>query len=172
MMRVVVMGVSGSGKTSVGSAIADALSIPFVEGDVLHPQGNVQKMVSGIPLDDQDRWPWLDRIGAELARAETGVVISCSALKKIYRERLRQAADGALAFIFLDGGLEVLRDHMGRRTGHFMPLSMLDSQLATLEPPTKEPLVLRQDIAEPVARIVAASVQWLRELPFERKNPA
>ncbi len=85
---------------------------------------------------------------------------------------MRQAADGPLAFIFLDGGLEVLRDHMGRRTGHFMPLSMLDSQLATLEPPTNEPLVLRQDIAEPVARIVAASVQWLRELPFERKNPA
>ena len=172
MMRVVVMGVSGSGKTSVGSAIADALSMPFIEGDVLHPQSNVKKMAAGIPLTDEDRWPWLDRIGAELARAEQGVVISCSALKEIYRERLRKAADGPLAFIFLDGSLDVLRDHMGKRTGHFMPLSMLDSQLATLEPPTGEALVLRQDVAEPVAQIVAASVKWLNGLTLKRKNPA
>ena len=117
MIRAVVMGVSGSGKSSVGSGIANALALPFIEGDVLHPQSNVQKMASGIPLTDADRWPWLDRIGAEFARAEQGVVISCSALKKIYRDRLRQAADGPLAFIFLDGSPDVLRDHMGKRTG-------------------------------------------------------
>lgn len=172
MIRVVVMGVSGSGKSSVGSAIADALSLPFIEGDGLHPPTNVQKMASGTPLTNEDRWPWLDRIGAELAGAEQGVVITCSALKKVYRDRLRRAASGPLAFVFLDGSLDVLRDHMGRRTGHFMPVSLLDSQLATLEPPTDEPLVLRQDIAEPIERIVAASVKWLSELPPNAKNPA
>jgi gluconokinase len=167
MIRVIVMGVSGAGKSSVGSAIANALALPFIEGDVLHPQSNVQKMASGIPLTDEDRWPWLDKIGAELATAEQGIVVSCSALRKIYRDRLRRAADGPLAFIFLDGSLEVLRDHMGKRTGHFMPLSMLDSQLATLEPPTGEPLVLRQDVAEPVAQIVQTSVDWLRKTAFK-----
>ena len=164
MIRVVVMGVSGSGKSSVGSGIAATLGLPFIEGDLLHPQSNVQKMASGIPLTDEDRWPWLDKIGVELARAEKGIVISCSALKKIYRDRLRQAAGGPLAFIFLDGSLDILRDHMGKRTGHFMPLSMLDSQLATLEPPTGEPLVLRQDVKEPIDGIIQTSVTWLNEI--------
>jgi gluconokinase len=121
-------------------------------------------MSSGIPLTDEDRWPWLDRIGAELAKAETGIVVSCSALKQTYRDRLRRAAGARLAFIFLDGDLDVLREHMGRRTGHFMPLSMLDSQLATLERPDGEPLVLRQDVANPVTQIVDASVRWLSGL--------
>ncbi len=164
MIRLVVMGVSGSGKTSAGSAIAAAIGLPFLEGDTLHPQSNVEKMASGIPLTDEDRWPWLDRIGAKLSQAEQGIVVSCSALKKIYREHLRQAADGPLAFIFLDGSPEVLRDHMRKRTGHFMPVSMLDSQLATLEDPSGEPLVLRQDVSAPVDAIVEASVAWLTEL--------
>ncbi|MGH6861513.1 MAG: gluconokinase [Phyllobacterium sp.] len=166
MMRVVVMGVSGSGKTSVGEAIAAVLGLPFVEGDLLHPKTNVEKMSAGIPLTDEDRWPWLDKIGAELAGAGKGIIVSCSALKRVYRARLRQRAGGSLAFVFLDGSLEVLRDHMGRRTGHFMPLSMLNSQLATLEPPTGEPLVLRQDIASPVDHIVQESCDWLRGVAF------
>jgi len=162
MIRLVVMGVSGSGKTSVGSAIATALALPFLEGDTLHPPANVQKMASGIPLTDEDRWPWLDKIGAELAKADEGVVVSCSALKESYRDRLRQEAGGPLGFIFLDGSLEVLRDHMSKRTGHFMPLSMLDGQLATLEPPTGEPLVLRQNVEHSADEIAAASVNWVR----------
>jgi gluconokinase len=162
MIRLVVMGVSGSGKSSVGRAIAAALELPFVEGDTLHPPANVEKMASGIPLTDEDRWPWLDKIGAELAEAQKGVVVSCSALKKSYRDRLRQEAGGPLGFIFLDGSLEVLRDHMSKRTGHFMPLSMLDSQLATLEPPTGESFVLRQNVEHPVDEIAAASVDWVR----------
>lgn len=162
MIRLIVMGVSGSGKSSVGEGIAAALSLPFIEGDVLHPESNVQKMSAGIPLTDEDRWPWLDKIGAELAKAEKGVVVSCSALKKMYRDRLRQEAGGTLAFVFLDGSLEVLRDHMGKRTGHFMPLSMLDSQLSTLESPADEPLVFTQDVAHPITQIVEASVAWLR----------
>lgn len=161
MIRLIVMGVSGSGKSSVGEGIAAALSLPFIEGDMLHPASNVKKMSAGIPLTDEDRWPWLDKIGAELAMADKGVVVSCSALKKVYRDRLRQEAGGALAFVFLDGSLVVLRDHMGKRTGHFMPLSMLDSQLATLESPTGEPLVFTQDIAQPIVQIVGASVEWL-----------
>jgi gluconokinase len=161
MIRLVVMGVSGSGKSSVGRAIAAALDLPFVEGDTLHPPANVEKMASGIPLTDEDRWPWLDKIGAELAQAKKGVVVSCSALKKTYRNRLRQEAGGPLGFIFLDGSLAVLRDHMSKRTGHFMPLSMLDSQLETLEPPTGEPLVLRQDVEHSVDEIASASVDWI-----------
>jgi gluconokinase len=164
MIRAVVMGVSGSGKSSVGSGIATELALPFIEGDVLHQESNVQKMASGIPLTDKDRWPWLARIGTELAKTEHGVVVSCSALKRIYRDRLRQAAGGPLAFIFLDGSPAVLRDHMSKRTGHFMPVSMLDSQLATLESPIGELLVLRQDVAKPVAEIVATCVSWLTEL--------
>ena len=162
MIRLVVMGVSGSGKTSVGSAIATALALPFLEGDTLHPPANVQKMASGVPLTDEDRWPWLDKIGAELAEADEGVVVSCSALKESYRDRLRQEAGGPLGFIFLDGSLEVLREHMSKRTGHFMPLSMLDSQLATLEPPTGEPLVLRQNVEHSADEIAAASIDWVR----------
>jgi gluconokinase len=162
MIRLVVMGVSGSGKSSVGRAIAATLQLPFVEGDTLHPPANVEKMASGIPLTDEDRWPWLDQIGAELARVQKGVVVSCSALKKSYRDRLRQEAGGPLGFIFLDGNLEVLRDHMSRRTGHFMPLSMLDSQIATLEPPTAEPFVLRQNVEHSVDEIAATSVDWVK----------
>lgn len=166
MMRIIVMGVSGSGKTSVGIAIADALGFSFLEGDTLHPESNVKKMASGVPLTDEDRWPWLDKIGVELAKAEKGIVVSCSALKLIYRERLRQEAGGPLAFIFLDGSAEILRGHMSKRTGHFMPVVMLDSQLATLEPPTGEHLVFRQDVVNPVDQIVRASVHWLRNAAF------
>lgn len=161
-MRIIVMGVSGSGKSTVGAALAGKLGLPFLEGDALHPQSNVEKMSAGIPLTDEDRWPWLDQIGARLAQAPDGVVISCSALKSVYRDRLRKASGSSLFFIFLDGSLAVLREHMAHRTGHFMPLSMLDSQLATLEPPTGEPLVLRQDIAEPIDRIVETSAAWLQ----------
>nr|WP_245419867.1 gluconokinase [Phyllobacterium salinisoli] len=160
-MRVIVMGVSGSGKSTVGEVLAEKLGLPFLEGDTLHPKGNVEKMSAGIPLSDEDRWPWLDLIGARLAEASDGVVISCSALKKTYRDRLRQKAAAPLFFVFLDGSLAVLREHMAHRTGHFMPLSMLDSQLATLEPPIGEPLVLRQDIAVPIDHIVETSATWL-----------
>lgn len=164
MIRVIVMGVSGSGKSSVGAGIADALGLPFLEGDSLHPASNVAKMAAGTPLTDDDRWPWLDQIGATLAAAEDGIVVSCSALKKVYRDRLRKAAAGPLAFVFLDGSEAVLHEHMANRTGHFMPVTMLGSQLATLEAPVDEPRVLRQDVAEPLNVIVQASVAWLKEL--------
>ncbi|NTS34054.1 gluconokinase [Phyllobacterium sp. BT25] len=152
MIRVIVMGVSGSGKSSVGADIAKVLGLPFLEGDSLHPASNVAKMAAGTPLTDDDRWPWLDQIGATLAAAEDGIVVSCSALKKVYRDRLRKAAAGPLAFVFLDGSEAVL------------PVTMLGSQLTTLEAPVDEPRVLRQDVAEPINVIVQASVSWLKEL--------
>lgn len=161
---IIVMGVSGCGKSSVGALLAERLGLAFIEGDVLHPKANVDKMARGTPLADDDRWPWLDIIGAEmaasLARGE-GIVVSCSALKKVYRDRLRAAAGGALAFVYLHGSRELLTERMGARTGHFMPLSLLDSQLATLEVPTGEPGVVTVDIDQSVEGIVGDAMRGL-----------
>lgn len=161
---VIVMGVSGCGKSSVGEALASRLGLPFVEGDVLHPESNVAKMAAGTPLTDEDRWPWLTVIGERmadaLARGE-GIVVSCSALKKIYRDHLRAATDGRLSFVYLEGSRDLLGRRMGARTGHFMPLALLDSQLATLEVPTGEPGVVTVSIDQPVEGIVADSLKGL-----------
>lgn len=163
---VVVMGVSGCGKTSVAEGLAAALGAGFLEGDQLHPQANIDKMSKGIPLTDADRWPWLDRIGAEL-RAVTGagapIVASCSALKRAYRDRLRSEAGGDLSFVFLRGSRELLIGRMRERKGHFMPASLLDSQLATLEDPSGEEGVVTVDIDAPLDEIVATSLERLRE---------
>lgn len=156
------MGVSGSGKSTIGEKIASELGLPFLEGDSLHPRSNVDKMSAGIPLQDDDRWPWLGKIGTRLADGQEGIIVSCSALKKSYRDRLRTAANAPVAFLFLDGSFEVLHEHMGHRTGHFMPVKMLESQIATLESPIGEPLVLRADVADPVEKIVAESLSWIK----------
>ncbi|TCR00068.1 gluconate kinase (SKI family) [Neorhizobium sp. JUb45] len=162
---VIVMGVSGSGKSSVGILLAKALDLPYVEGDELHPKSNVEKMSKGTPLTDEDRWPWLDLIGERLTDgASTGIVITCSALKKSYRDRLRNAAGGKLAFVFLDGSKELLTDRMGHRTGHFMPISLLETQLATLERPEKEDGVVTVDIDATPEAIAQASAEGLAEL--------
>jgi gluconokinase len=161
-LHIIVMGVSGSGKSTVGEKLAEALHLPFLEGDSLHPKSNVDKMASGIPLQDEDRWPWLYKIGERMAAAEQGLIVSCSSLKRSYRDRLRAAAGGKLAFLFLDGSFEVLHEHMGHRTGHFMPVTMLESQLATLESPVGEPLVFRADVVDPIEKIVAESLEWVR----------
>ncbi|MCL6705433.1 gluconokinase [Pseudomonas sp. R2.Fl] len=161
---IIVMGVSGCGKSSVGALLAERLGLPFVEGDSLHPATNVEKMGKGIPLTDEDRWPWLETIGALMAGALAkgeGIVVSCSALKKVYRDRLRQAAGGELAFVYLSGSYELLKERMGARTGHFMPLSLLDSQLATLEVPTGEPGVVTVDIGQSVEGIVDEAMRGL-----------
>ncbi|MFP5068662.1 gluconokinase [Pseudonocardia nantongensis] len=131
---VVVMGVSGSGKSTVGAALATRLGVGFTDADDLHPAANVAKMHAGVPLTDDDRWPWLDAVGAELARhAGTGLVVACSALRRSYRDRLRRHAPRTL-FLHLAGDRAVLAGRMGHRQGHFMPLELLDSQLDTLEP--------------------------------------
>jgi gluconokinase len=164
---IIVMGVSGSGKTSVAEGIAQKLQTAFVEGDMLHPISNVEKMSHGIPLTDEDRWPWLDLIGAEIASAVgrgEGIVVSCSALKRVYRDRLRREAGCRLFFVYLEGSHELLSRRMGERKGHFMPSSLLESQLRTLEVPTGEPGVVTVDIDDSIDGIVAAALRQLAEL--------
>lgn len=164
---VCVMGVSGSGKTSIGEELAARLGSAFLEGDRLHPAANVEKMAKGIPLTDDDRWPWLNAIGAEIGRhlaMGEGLVLSCSALKRAYRDRLRAAAGGRLAFVYLDGSRALLGRRMGAREGHFMPLSLLDSQLATLEVPTGEPGTITVAIDADVGTIVARAMDGLAAL--------
>ncbi|MEV0354449.1 gluconokinase [Nocardia sp. NPDC050697] len=125
------MGVSGSGKSTVGALLAARLGVPFLEGDDLHPAANLAKMRAGIPLTDADRWPWLAAAGARLAA--TGGVLSCSALALRYRDRLRELVSGVL-FAHLDVARAELARRLAARRGHFMPASLLDSQLAALEP--------------------------------------
>jgi gluconokinase len=161
--RVCVMGVSGAGKTVVGTLLADALAVPFLEGDALHPPENVRRMEQAIPLTDDDRRGWLraiaDRI-AEARRTNGGLVVACSALKRAYRDVLR-SADGALRFVHLTGDAGVIRLRMGQRVGHYMPASLLDSQLATLEVPGVDEHVWTFDVADPPPAIVARIVERL-----------
>ena len=138
---IVVMGVSGAGKTTVGRIVAEALGGTFVDGDDLHSDEARAKMTAGVALTDADRWPWLDRIGAALAEALSAgqtKVIACSALKRIYRDRLRAAAGPALRFVYLEAEPEMMRARVGQRPGHYMPASLVDSQFAALEPPRDE----------------------------------
>jgi len=162
---VVVMGVSGSGKSSVGERLALALGYPFVEGDGLHPAANIAKMSRGEALSDDDRWPWLDEIGKRLrVAAKTGVVVSCSALRLAYRERLRQAAGPALRFVYLDVSRSLLDERLRGRQGHFMPLSLLDSQLAALEAPQGESGVTVVKVDGPVDCVVHEALAALQLL--------
>ncbi|MET8772220.1 gluconokinase [Streptomyces sp. NPDC004658] len=133
---VVVMGVSGTGKTTVARLLAQRLDVPFAEADTFHPPANIAKMSAGVPLDDADRRPWLESVGRWLSErdaAGTGCVAACSALKRRYRDTLR-AACPSVFFLHLTAAREVLAERIGRRTGHFMPTLLLDSQLTTLEP--------------------------------------
>jgi len=130
--RLVVMGPSGSGKSVIGALLASRLHVDFIDADDLHPAANRAKMISGVPLDDVDRMPWLDIVGEALAAAPDGAVVACSALRRRYRDRLRAAAPDAV-FVELDVDARTLADRMSHRR-HFMPPSLLESQLATLEP--------------------------------------
>ncbi|MEU2157885.1 gluconokinase [Streptomyces sp. NPDC019396] len=131
---VVVMGVAGTGKTTIAPLVAAHLGVPYAEGDDFHPQANIARMSAGIPLDDADRLPWLDAIGRWAAgRAGRGGVVSCSALRRSYRDRLRAAAPGVV-FLHLSGDRALIERRMAERAGHFMPTALLDSQFATLEP--------------------------------------
>lgn len=134
--HLVVMGVSGTGKSTVAKVLAERLGWPFAEGDDLHPAANVAKMAAGIPLADPDRWPWLDAIAAwtsEQAAQGNSTIVTCSALRRAYRDRLRAAAAGTV-FVHLVGSLDLLAERMGARKDHFMPTSLLPSQLDALEP--------------------------------------
>ncbi len=156
----VVMGVASCGKTSVGEALAASLGASFTEGDRLHPKTNVEKMSAGIALTDEDRWPWLARVGESLQGRE-GRIASCSALKRAYREHIIAKAGRPVAFIFLDGSRAMLEQRIAARKGHFMPPSLLASQLATLERPAPDEIAKAFDIARPVDEIVAGASAWL-----------
>jgi len=140
MAVYVVMGVSGCGKTTVGQGVAEALGCPFYDGDDFHPPENIAKMAKGIPLNDQDRYPWLaklhDLMAVHLERGETAV-LACSALKKKYRDQLRQGNEG-LQFIFLQGDFDLIWGRMSARQGHYMKADMLRSQFAALEEPASD----------------------------------
>ncbi|MGH3524132.1 MAG: gluconokinase [Mycobacterium sp.] len=130
---IVVMGVSGSGKSTVGAALAQRLKVPFADADDFHPSANVAKMTAGEPLDDADRYPWLERVGKWLALHADGGVMSCSALKRGYRDQLRRHCPG-VAFLHLTGSPQLIARRQADRTGHFMPSSLLKSQFDALEP--------------------------------------
>ena len=167
---VVVMGVSGSGKSTVGAALAQRLRVPFEDADDLHPRANIAKMSAGQPLDDEDRYPWLEIIGEWLdVHSDGGGVMSCSALKRKYRDQLRQHAPD-LAFVHLEGSHAVITDRQASRPGHFMPASLLASQFATLEPlqPDERGVVI--DVDQSVDAIVAASVSELEALTPTEEN--
>ncbi len=157
--RIVVMGVSGCGKSSVGLALAEALGARFIDGDDLHPEANKGKMAAGIPLNDDDRWPWLDSVAAALADGNT--VVACSALKRVYRERIGSGAP-ATRFVHLHGSRELLAQRMGARLNHFMPVSLLDSQLNTLELLAPSEPGHTYNIALPVGKLVAEALADLR----------
>jgi gluconokinase len=161
---VVVMGVAGTGKTTIGPLVADALGVPYAEGDDFHPAENVAKMSAGIPLDDADRGPWLDAIGQWAhGREGRGGVVSSSALKRIYRDRLRTAAPG-LVFLHLTGSRELIEERMAERKGHFMPTALLDSQFATLQPLQDDEAGVAVDVSGSPEEIAARAVAALRGL--------
>jgi len=162
-MIVVLMGVSGSGKSTVGAALAVALGWPLVDADDLHPPENVAKMAAGVPLTDDDRWPWLDRIVAELRRITadgTNVILACSALKQRYRDRL--AAAGDVRFVHLRGDRETIAARLASRRHRYMPATLLGSQFAALEVPSD---AIDVDIATSVDAQVRAIVDALGAAP-------
>jgi gluconokinase len=161
---MVLMGVSGSGKTAVGKALAARLGIAYCDGDALHPPENVAKMSRGEPLDDADRWPWLARVGRELSAARTPLIIGCSALKRAYRDYIVREAGGPVGFIHLAGAREVIEARMKARKGHFMPPALLASQLAALEPPGPDENAITVDIDQPIDGVVDAIIAKLGEL--------
>ena len=160
---VVVMGVCGSGKTSVGRAIARRMGWAFLEGDDLHPVANRRKMSAGTPLTDEDRWPWLDRIAARMRQADgegATMVVACSALRRVYRDRLR-GCGADVRFMHLTGDPALLRARMAQREDHFMPAGLLDSQLATLERAGPGEVIHDLDIAEDLEALARTAVDLL-----------
>lgn len=153
MALVVVMGVTGSGKSTVGIALAERVGVPFADADDFHSPANVAKMSSGVPLTDVDRRPWLLAIGVWLAEHEHGAVVTCSALKRVYRDTLREAAP-TVTFLHLHGDKETVRKRVAGRDGHFMPESLVDSQFADLEPLGTDERGVVVDYALPVDVIV------------------
>lgn len=154
---IVVMGVCGCGKSTVGIELAKRLGLPFIDADDLHPAANIAKMSQSVPLDDEDRWPWLDIVGKELAAkvAELGgAVAACSSLRQAYRDRIITAAEQPVLFVHLAGSYELISERLNARVGHYMPPALLKSQFETLETPNESELAVEVDIALGVEQIV------------------
>lgn len=168
-LRLIVMGVSGCGKSTMAAALSDRLGLDMVDGDDLHLPESVAKMRAGVALQDDDRWPWLDRIGNYLSQPHAqGRVVACSALKRAYRDRIREQA-GDVCFVFLDGEFELIQKRMQQRVGHYMQPGLLDSQFRTLEKPqADESDVIRLPITEPVQDMVEKALNALHS----RLHPA
>jgi carbohydrate kinase (thermoresistant glucokinase family) len=168
------MGVSSSGKSTLGKALARRLHAPFLEGDKFHPAANIEKMSAGIPLNDDDRWPWLASLATALHEAgeKKGTAVSaCSALKRSYRDFMVETAGEPILFVYLEGSKAVIADRMSHRAHHFMPLSLLDSQFATLEEPGPDENVLTVPVNEPVEKSVDRVVKALPYLKsYKRKQ--
>lgn len=158
------MGVAGCGKSAVGQRIADRLALPLVEGDEFHPPDNIEKMRRGIALEDEDRAGWLDRLGAELRARPAGAVLTCSALKRSYRDRLRSFVP-QLRFLHLALPQEQALRRVASRDGHFYPASLVASQFAALEDPAAEAGVLQLDACLPLAEVAARAAAWLAPAP-------
>jgi gluconokinase len=159
-VSIVIMGVAGCGKSSLGRELAQVLHVPLVEGDDFHSPESRQKMSQGIALTDADRAGWLDRLGDQLRQQPSGIVLTCSALKRIYRERLRQASPG-LRFAYLQISREEAQARVGSRDAHFFSTTLVDSQFATLEVPTGEPGVLTLDATVPLPQLQAQVATWM-----------
>lgn len=159
--HVVVMGVSSCGKSTVGELLAQRTGLPFRDGDDMHPAANIEKMASGQALNDLDRQPWLESIGRFLAEHENGAIVGCSALKHSYREIIRAAAPDTV-FVHLHGSYELLKERMSQRVGHFMPVSLLDSQFETLEDLRPEEAGLVLDVSAAPEDLASAAAEYLR----------
>lgn len=163
LQHLIVMGVSGSGKSTVAEGLAERLGWPFLEGDILHPPANVAKMAAGTPLTDDDRWPWLEAIAAWIAAREaegTSSISSCSSLKRAYRDLLRKGAPG-VRFVHVAGDHAVLAARLAARQGHFFPAQLLASQFATLEPPGPDEDAVTVDLDQPPEAQVEAALAAL-----------
>jgi gluconokinase len=159
--RIVLMGVAGSGKSVVGAALAARIGATYLDGDDLHPPANIAKMSRGEPLTDADRWPWLSLVGQRLAEPDGILILGCSALKRRYRDHIREKANAPVTFVHLSGTKALIASRMGARTGHFMPTSLLDSQFAALEPPAADESAVTVNIHGPVKRAVDEIVAQL-----------
>ena len=165
--RLIVMGVAGCGKTTVGASLARQLGAAFIDGDDHHPPANVSKMAAGAALTDADRWPWLDRLGEvmeETVRRRGRVILACSALRRVYRDRLSAACEAPPLFIHLSGHRELISSRMAARRDHFMPVALLDSQISTLERPAVDERAIEVGIDVAAEEIVATILDRLDAL--------
>lgn len=171
--HVVVMGVSGSGKTTIARGVAEATGLEFAEADALHSAANIAKMEAGTALTDEDRWPWLRSLAAWMnGKADAGIstIITCSALKQSYRDVLRDGPP-SVNFLHLDGPAEVIKGRMSKREGHFMPSSLLQSQIDTLEALERGESGIVLDLRQPPEELIERALTWLDIAPADSPVP-